>query len=214
MGFFGDMSCKVGIHDWSNWFYENVSNCKQVKKCNRCGKLNAEKRTEHSFGGWGYPNDGACRNIRTCSRCTHVEERILHSQSGWAYDREGHCSQHRTCSRCANVENRKEHTWDSWHYDGPKSCDQLRICAVCHERETRIVSKDEDHERWSEWDYASLYNCGMFERHCLRCNREQTRVGLPQHKYSEWEQTSRTRMERRCVRCHNRDWKTVETSRY
>jgi hypothetical protein len=81
MGFFGDVGCKVGIHDWSDWFYENVSNCRQVRKCNRCGKLNAEKRTEHSFGVWSYPTEGSCLRVLVATSALVPDAPMLRKKS-------------------------------------------------------------------------------------------------------------------------------------
>jgi DNA-directed RNA polymerase subunit RPC12/RpoP len=98
---------------------------------------------------------------------------------------------------------------DGWRYDGPKSCNQLTICIRCGHKRTRHATNDEDHERWTEWDYAAPLNCAVFSRHCLRCGKENTKMGREVHQYSEWVQTSRTQLERRCVRCRHRDWKSL-----
>lgn len=213
MGFFGDMSCKIGLHSWSDWFYQTAGNCTQIRKCNRCSKVSDEKRTEHTFAEWNYPEEGSCLNVRVCTRCGHEESRTLHPEHEWEYKHENDCEQQRACPRCAEPSQRTEHVWDSWHYEAPKTCDQLRICARCHERELRPAREDKDHEQWSEWDYASNLSCSIFQRHCLRCSKQETDTRLPKHQYTEWQQTSRTMKERQCIRCHHSDHEFLKDTR-
>ena len=143
LDFLKEAACDVGIHSWSDWFYQKTGDCTQIRQCVRplCKKVKDDRRTVHVFGEWHYPEAESCRSIRECSRCGHIEEETQHTWEDWQYEREGNCLQVRTCSRCHDKDKRTEHVLDGWRYDGPKSCNQLTICIRCNHKKTRHATK-------------------------------------------------------------------------
>jgi len=203
MSFLGKMSCKVGLHDWSDWFYQKSGDCTQIKRCNRdCGASSNEKRVEHSMGEWNYPQLASCENIRVCSRCSHTETRTLHPWGQWIYEEDARCDQIRTCPRCHATETRTKHEeWTDWEYLSPDSCEQQSKCKRCGELRER-----EANHLWDSWHYDAPKSCDQL-RFCTRCHRKEVHRATEDKDHDRWSELNYAYpnvcnfFERHCLRC-------------
>ena len=162
-GFFGKVSCVVGIHDWDDWHYLKAGSCEQEKTCKRgCGAT--QHQTSHSYGAPVYGAANSCVEVATCTRCGDQTSTTVHEKwSEWSVSDPSTCLEARHCERCGTAETRHNHNFGPNQYKGPHSCDLMTQCSKCHVWEDRGT----EHEKM-EWRFDRDGSCAGAET-CTRC---------------------------------------------
>jgi hypothetical protein len=203
MSFWGKVGCTFGLHEWSEWEYQNPSECAQSRRCLRGGCSKESNRSFHTWSDFTYTADDSCEEIRTCDRCgTYEIQMAPHDWGGWSYETRKGCWQTRYCNRCHEAETRLEHVWGAWKYASPTSCDQVRYCIRCNEGVNEKWAEHDDHQ-WSSKPIR--IDCYQAANRCNRCGYRYTIDGTF-HKYGNWSKKSREgRQARYCNDCGSQD---------
>ena len=104
MGFFGELGCFIGLHDWTTWKYIEDGACEQTRKCKRPGCNKIAKQVDHSWSDWSYERADDCTQVRHCERCDDLECQIRHVWDVWQYKSPTSCDQVKCCLRCNETE--------------------------------------------------------------------------------------------------------------
>jgi hypothetical protein len=106
MGFFSNLKCKIGLHEWSKLSSKVVDNCIQKRKCKNCDLEDSE--TNHEWSIPEYTSIERCEKNKSCMHCQEVETELVHIWNPWQYESPKSCDLIRNCDKCKSVQEKRK----------------------------------------------------------------------------------------------------------
>ncbi len=183
--------CRFGVHNWSDWEYQEERHCPQISTCSRCNK--SKTRIKHEeWSEWSYKESNQCLQVSNCIRCNELREQWPHNWNGWTYIEHNSCKQENVCSRCGKVNTQESsHFWGTWQ-SSTFNC--ARSCTRCSKQETKP-------HNWSVWT-ANGYAGDT--RYCLNCGYRE----YESHSWGMWHNYRDNEERRTCMRCGDTETRT------
>lgn len=125
-------------HSWGAWVDIDIKNCKQQRKCSRCGEVGTA--FNHQWGVWDYASPTSCVQVRFCRSCKNGEETKMPEETdhNWGKIELYDCTSGVTkCLRCKEKRVVREdfHKWTQWFKEHKYDTHETRRCRTCSKTE-------------------------------------------------------------------------------
>jgi hypothetical protein len=64
-------SCRLGFHEWADWYYKFPGSCLQERVCRHCGEVDSLRVISHAWK-WDF-RSATSRLNKVCLRCSETE---------------------------------------------------------------------------------------------------------------------------------------------
>jgi hypothetical protein len=133
MGFFSNLKCNMGFHNWTDWDTKKKENCTQKRRCINCSREDSD--VFHEWSESNYSSIGNCQKNKKCHHC-HQEEIVTgHIWEPWIYESPKSCNMLRNCSRCNSAQEHKTASYTDHQFGIPENIGPnlfLHTCKRCN----------------------------------------------------------------------------------